>query len=232
MFEAWGRIIQRRRSIVLTLGRGAVQPRPRRPPGRAAGNDWTGAALGPQNRRMTIARADPPLEAGEREMLNSWLEFHRATLAWKCDGLTDGQLRQRSAPPSSLSLLGLVRHMAEVERGWFRRTLAGEEVPPIYYSPGGNPDGDFDDIGDADVAGDFATWRAECEAARKAEAAAASLDVTATEQRWAWRRPAAGPAEGRRVSLRWILVHLIEEYARHNGHADLLRERIDGVTGD
>src|SRR6266581_8803178 len=174
---------------------------------------------------MTLERVDPPLQAGEREMLNSWLEAHRATLAWKCDGLTGEQLRQRSVPPSTLSLLGLVRHMAEVERGWFRRTLAGEDTPPIYFSQDDNPDGDFDDVDDADVAGDFATWRAECEAARKAEAAASSLDVTAAEQPWAWRRSSDIP--GRRVSLRWILVHMVEEYARHNGHADLLRERID-----
>ncbi len=182
---------------------------------------------------MTVERVEPPLEAGEREMLNSWLDFHRATLAWKCDGLTDEQLRQRSAPPSALSLLGLVRHMADVERGWFRRTLAGEDAPPIYFTPDENPGGDVDDVDDADVAADFATWRAECEAARKAEAAATSLDVTGTEQPWAWRRPSAYAAvQPRRVSLRWILVHMVEEYARHNGHADLLRERIDGVTGD
>ncbi len=179
---------------------------------------------------MTLERVEPPLEAGEREMLNSWLDFHRATLAWKCDGLTGEQLRQRAVPPSSLSLLGLVRHMAEVERGWLRRTLAGEHAPPIYFSPNDNPDGDFDDVDDADVAADFATWRTECEAARKAEAAATSLDVTAVEQSWAWRR--SSTETPRRVSLRWILVHMVEEYARHNGHADLLRERIDGATGD
>jgi len=179
---------------------------------------------------MTLERVEPPPEAGEREMLNSWLDFHRATLAWKCDGLTGEQLRQRAVPPSSLSLLGLVRHMAEVERGWFRRTLAGEHAPPIYFSPSDNPDGDFDDVDDADVAADFATWRTECEAARKAEAAATSLDVTAVEQSRAWRR--SSTETPRRVSLRWILAHMVEEYARHNGHADLLRERIDGATGD
>jgi uncharacterized damage-inducible protein DinB len=183
---------------------------------------------------MTLERVDPPLQAGEREMLNGWLDAHRATLAWKCDGLTDEQLRRRAVPPSSLSLLGLVRHMAEVERGWFRRTLAGQDAPPIYFTPDENPEADFDDIDDADVAADFATWRAECEAARKAEAAAASLDVIATEQPSAWRRPSGPDAAipARSMSLRWILVHMVEEYARHNGHADLLRERIDGATGD
>ena len=153
-------------------------------------------------------------------MLNAWLDYQRATLAWKCDGLDD-QLRDRSVPPSRLSLLGLVRHMAEVERGWFRRTLSGEDVPPRIYSETGDRDAAFEAVETADVAEAFAIWRAECELARKAEAAAPSLEVIGVEQ-----------SSGRRVSLRWILVHMIEEYARHNGHADLLRERIDGVTGD
>jgi hypothetical protein len=172
---------------------------------------------------MTVERTDAPFIAGEREMLNAWLDWHRATLAWKCDGLTDSQLRERSVPPSSMSLLGLVRHMAEVERGWFRRALAGgtlESAPLIYCSVDDNPDGDFDDVDTADVAEAFATWRTECEFARTAEAAAPSLDVVCVHR------------TGRRYSLRWIMVHMVEEYARHNGHADLIRERIDGQTGD
>jgi uncharacterized damage-inducible protein DinB len=168
---------------------------------------------------MTVERIDPPLEAGEREMLNAWLDWQRATLAWKCEGLDDDQLRERSAPPSTLSLLGLVRHMAEVERGWFRRTLSGEDVPYIYRTTR-DRDAAFN-VETSDVAEAFATWRAECELARKAEAAAPSLEVTGRQLDF-----------GRRLSLRWILVHMIEEYARHNGHADLLRERIDGSTGD
>lgn len=168
---------------------------------------------------MTIERIDPPIVAAEREMLDSWLEFHRATLAWKCEGLTDDQLRKQSVPPSAISLLGLVRHMAEVERGWFRQVLAGEGVPDLYVTPQ-DRDADFNDAATADVAASFADWRAECELARKAAAAAPSLDVLAAE-----------PASSGRVSLRWIMVHMIEEYARHNGHADLLRERIDGSTG-
>lgn len=168
---------------------------------------------------MAVNRIDTPREAGERETLRAWLEWHRATLALKCEGLSDDQLRERSVPPSTLSLLGLVRHMAEVERGWFRRTLACEDAPLIYCSQDDNPDGDFDDVADADVAADFGTWRAECGAARSAEAAAPSLDMAGTQR------------TGTRVSLRWIMVHMIEEYARHNGHADLLRERIDGATG-
>ncbi len=164
-------------------------------------------------------RIDPPLVAGEREMLDSWLDYQRATLALKCAGLSDEQLRERSVPPSSLSLLGLVRHMTEVERGWFRRTLEGEDAPAVYYSEE-NPDGDFDDLDSPEPAEVFATWRGECDLAREAAARADSLDVT------------AGERDGSPFSLRWILVHMIEEYARHNGHADLIRERIDGATGD
>ena len=165
-------------------------------------------------------RAEPPVVAGERETLTSWLDFHRATLAMKCDGLDAARLRRREVPPSSLSLLGLVRHMAEVERAWFRRRLAGEDVP-FLYSSDRNPDGEFDDVDTADAAEAFRTWDAECEAARKLTAAG-SLDDLA-------KRP---DRRGTIVSLRWILVHMIEEYARHNGHADLIRERIDGATGD
>jgi len=168
---------------------------------------------------MTVERIDPPLVAQEREMLDAWLDYHRATLAVKCEGLTDDQLRAQAVPPSSLSLLGLVRHMGEVERSWFRRVLSGEQAPPRYYSDE-NPDGDFDDVADAGVAEAFGYWRDECAHARERVAAAPSLDVTGTGR------------QGEGYSLRWIMVHMIEEYARHNGHADLLRERIDGTVGD
>ena len=168
---------------------------------------------------MTVERIDPPLVAQEREMLDAWLDYHRATLAVKCEGLTDDQLRARAVPPSSLSLLGLVRHMGEVERSWFRRVLGGEQAPPRYYSDE-NPDGDFDDVAGAGVAEAFGYWRDECAHARERVAAAPSLDETGTGRR------------GEAYSLRWIMVHMIEEYARHNGHADLLRERIDGTVGD
>ena len=161
-------------------------------------------------------RAMPPLAAQEREMLEAWLEFHRDTLAAKCEGLSEGQLRERAVPPSSLSLLGLVRHMAEGERQWFAMVLGGEQVPYHYYTDD-NPEAEFD-VDDADVAEAFATWRAECAAARARAAAAPSLDATGTQ-------------DGKDFSLRWIMVHMIEEYARHNGHADLLRERIDGTVG-
>jgi hypothetical protein len=168
---------------------------------------------------MTVERAIPPFEAAERQMLAAWLDLQRTTLAMKCDGLSDEQLREMAVPPSSLSLLGLVRHMAEVERNWFRPLLAGEDMGGIWASgPELDPDVAFDEVGTADVAAAFAAWRAECDHARELADAAESLDVT-------------GLRGGLRFSLRWVMVHLIEEYARHNGHADLLRERIDGTTG-
>ncbi|MCT9933820.1 DinB family protein [Planotetraspora sp. A-T 1434] len=169
---------------------------------------------------MTDTRIDPPPVADEREMLTSWLDWHRETLAVKCAGLTEEQLRLRSAPPSTISLLGLVRHMADVERSWFRRRLNGEDLSGIYFSDD-DPDGEFDNVDTASAEEAFATWRAEVALAREAAAAAPGLDTLAKRER-----------EGVRHSLRWILVHMIEEYARHNGHADILRERIDGVTGE
>ena len=120
-----------------------------------------------------------------------------------------------------MSLLGLVRHMAEVERNWFRRVLAGEDAPPRTYDDD-NVDGDFDDVDDADVADAFAFWRSECENSRDHRAVV----------RIPRRRAGSHKRSDQDVSLRWVLVHMIEEYARHNGHADLLRERIDGATGD
>ncbi len=169
---------------------------------------------------MTIERAEPPLTADERHMLDGWLEYHRATLAWKCEGLSADQLRERAVPPSSLSLLGLVRHMAEVERAWFRRRAGREDVPMLYCTDS-SPDADFDEVADADAAEALETWRRECDRARAIVAAVPSLDDTFENDR-----------DGQTYSLRWIVSHMVEEYARHNGHADLLRERIDGATGD
>ncbi|MHC3468471.1 DinB family protein [Streptomyces sp. 7R007] len=159
-----------------------------------------------------------PLVAGqERAMLESWLDFHRATLALKCAGLDDGQVRLASAEPSRLTLLGLVQHLAEVERNWFQRVMGGLAVPPVY----GEGDGyALDPARGLDEALDV--WRREIARGREA-VAGRSLDDTG--------RIAEGFMAGVAVSLRWVLIHLIEEYARHNGHADILRERIDGVTG-
>ncbi|MFF2040489.1 DinB family protein [Kitasatospora sp. NPDC058170] len=167
---------------------------------------------------MTTERIAPPLTGGEREMLRAFLDFHRATLAMKCDGLTDEQLRLKSSPPSTLSLLGLVRHMAEVERAWFRRVIDKEDVPWVW-----SPEGDFQVAYDAtgsSRAEAFEAWQAEVEHSRRIEREAESLDVTSYCARW-----------GEDVSLRLVMLHLIHEYARHNGHADFLRESIDGVVG-
>jgi uncharacterized damage-inducible protein DinB len=151
-------------------------------------------------------------------MLEAWLEWHRGTLITKCEGLTADQLRARSVEPSTLSLLGLVRHMAEVEQSWFGRCLAGGDLAPIYYTEA-DPDGDFNGVDEADSDADMATWREQCAKSRSVLANIKSLDET-------------GMRRGEETSARWVLVHMIEEYARHNGHADFLRERIDGVTGD
>jgi uncharacterized damage-inducible protein DinB len=167
--------------------------------------------------QASIEYKDLPRNTDERTTLLSFLEWQRATLARKCEGLTAEQLRERSAPPSTLSLLGLVRHMADVERGWFRRTLAQEDVPVIYSSDA-DPDGEFDNVDSADADEAFATWRAECAKAREL-VAARGLDDTGRQR------------QGNVVSMRWILVHMVEEYSRHNGHADLLRQRIDGAVG-
>ena len=158
----------------------------------------------------------------ERASLLAWLEYHRETLAMKCDGLTAEQLCLRSVPPSGMSLIGLVRHMAEVERHWFQRVLAGlgdDVAGPIYYVRETNPDGDFDDVEPATVAADLATWRGEVAAA---DVVIAGLDLDT-------RRSAGDRGD---VDVRWVLTHMIEEYARHNGHADFLREAIDGATGE
>jgi uncharacterized damage-inducible protein DinB len=164
-------------------------------------------------------RTYPPGLDGDRTALEAWLEFHRATLLMKCAGLDVEQLRRRSTPPSTLSLLGLVRHMTDVERGWFLRTLWDEDAPRLYYGPG-NDDGDFDDVDTADAAADLARYEENLIRVREAARRWDDLDTPVRRRR-----------HGRGLNLRWIYLHMIEEYARHNGHADLLRERIDGSTG-
>ena len=167
---------------------------------------------------MTTERIGPPLTGGEREMLRAFLDFHRATLAMKCDGLSDEDLRRRSMPPSTLTLLGLVRHMAEVERTWFRRVINAEDVPFVW-----SDEQDYQAAYDASSSTRseaFAVWQAEVEHSRRIEQAAESLDVTGHQARW-----------GEDVSLRLVMLHLIHDYARHNGHADFLREGIDGTVG-
>lgn len=163
-------------------------------------------------------RIGPPSFGTEREMLRAFLDYHRATLTMKCDGLTDEELRQQSMPPSTLSLLGLVRHMAEVERAWFRRVFEDNDAPMVW-----SDEIDFQAAYDATGstrAEAFAAWEAEVENSRRIELAAESLDLAGYQPRW-----------GEQVSLRMVLVHVLLEYGRHNGHADLLREGIDGTVG-
>ncbi|GHH28578.1 DinB family protein [Streptomyces lanatus] len=170
---------------------------------------------------MTTEREEPATTADERTMLEGWLDYHRRTLAWKCEGLTDAQLRTASVEPSELSLMGLVRHMAEVERSWFRRVLAAEDARPMYYTEE-DRDGEFH-LSEADTWKEaYATWQAEIDSARRNAERFALDDISeGTHAR-----------TGERFNLRWIYTHMIEEYARHNGHADLIRERLDGATGD
>jgi hypothetical protein len=165
-----------------------------------------------------IERGPAEYVGDERRMYQSMLDYHRQTLLMKCTGLTAEQLKLRSAKPSELTLLGLVRHMTEVERGWFRIRCAGLPLEWVYCTEK-SPDGDFDDVADADPEADFDAYIAETKRADEA-VAALGLDHTIPH-----------PSRGA-VSLRWVYLHMLEEYARHNGHADLLRERIDGVTGE
>ena len=161
-------------------------------------------------------RLRPTYERDERRMLEGWLEFHRATLMVKCDGLRDDQRKARPIASSLLSLHGLVRHLSDAERNWFCRILLRRELPPLrtYRSVGGSPMPPPDD---ADWDRDVAIWREQCAASRDA-AAGLTLD-------------SAGRWRDKDVTLRSIYCHMIQEYARHNGHADLIRELLDGVTG-
>ena len=163
-------------------------------------------------------RESEPFTGDERAMLQGWLDWHRNTLLGICAGLTADQLRTAAVEPSPLTLLGLVRHMAYVERWWFRKNACGEELPELYVTEE-NPDGEFD-VTHADAEADFATFADEV---AKADAAVAGMPLEATFRARSGKRG--------EMSLRWVYLHMIEEYARHNGHADLIRERIDGATG-
>jgi uncharacterized damage-inducible protein DinB len=166
----------------------------------------------------TDNRVGPPSFGSERDMLLAFLDYHRATLAMKCEGLTDEELRRRSVPPSTLSLLGLVRHMAEVERAWFRRVFEDSDAPMVWSDKI-----DFQAAYDASASTReeaFSAWQAEVENSRRIEQEAESLDLAGYQPRW-----------DEEVSLRMVMVHVLLEYGRHNGHADLLRESIDGTVG-
>ncbi|MFD4632951.1 DinB family protein [Streptomyces sp. NPDC058284] len=168
-------------------------------------------------------RRIPPLTADEPALLASWLDMHRATLALKCAGLDDEQTLRTAVEPSALSLFGLVQHLAEVERNWIQRIFARRDVPPLY---GEDQSCAFTPDRSRTFAEVLAVWEREVEVNR---GICAGRPLDDTGRLGAEEAAVVGGEET--VSLRWILVHLIEEYARHNGHADLLRERIDGVTG-
>ena len=160
-------------------------------------------------------RPEPPYLGDEDQTLVGFLDFHRATLLWKLEGLDDEQLR-RPMVPSGTSLLGMVKHLAYVERWWFQQVWAGREA--TYPFTDEDPDADWRVEPSETTADILALYRGECDASREI-VAAASLDEVAHHPR-------------RKLSRRWILVHMIEETARHNGQADILREQLDGVTGE
>jgi Protein of unknown function (DUF664) len=163
-------------------------------------------------------RPEPPITGDERPMLAVWLEYHRSTLLWKCDSLQGDELVRRAIPPSSLTLLGLVRHMTYVEWNWFTHVFAGSPTPaPISLER--DPDADFNDLHPSASSADIDGFLRQCDRSRAIVESAEDLDCLA-----AW--------PDRPVSLRWIMIHMIEEYARHNGHADLLRELVDGSVGE
>ena len=163
-----------------------------------------------------MIRVDEPFRADERTTLDGWLAWQRATLLHKCAGLSAEQLAQRSVPPSELSLLGLIRHHVDVERTWVRRRLGREDIAPAYHDGVGTTawSGADPQTAEADYRALLAEWEA-CDRVL----AEHSLEDTLVSERHG------------EMSCRWMILHLIEEYARHNGHADLLRERIDGRTG-
>jgi hypothetical protein len=171
---------------------------------------------------MEDTRIEPPFaETDERALLTGFLDFHRGTLEWKCAGLTDEQLRTKSVPTADITLLGMLRHLAEVERYWFREVWAAERFETELFSNTDDPDEDWNDLEGDTGAAALDRLHQEIEAGRKIVEAATDFDAIFTR-----------PNRVERVSARWILIHMVEEYARHNGHADLLREAIDGEVGE
>jgi hypothetical protein len=160
---------------------------------------------------------DEPFVGDERVMLDGFLELRRMTFLRVCRNLTGAQLALQAAPPSALSLMGLARHLTDVERTWLRRRFGAQDIPPLYARPE-QPDAAFIELDPAQAEAAFAALAEEWQQCRAAVAGAA-LDATFTHARWG------------AMSLRWIYLHLLSEYATHTGHAQLLRERIDGVTG-
>lgn len=169
-----------------------------------------------------VDRRDPQWAPDERTVLEEFLRYSRDTIELKTQGLSDAQAAAAVCPPSMLTLTGLVRHLAEVERNWFQRRFRGDAATPIYYTDE-RPDGDLEVEPTTSLAESVRVWRREVAVSDDVLAACSDLDeIAATDSK----------RHGERPNMRWILVHMIEEYQRHCGHADLLRERIDGVVGD
>jgi len=165
-----------------------------------------------------VVRVDEPTTGDEEATLRGLLEWERTTLLWKCRGLTADELILRPAPPSTLSLLGLIRHLADAERAWFRRYFRGEQIPEVYARPDA-PDAAFNETDAGEAEADVGRLLDEWDAARSA-VAGASLDDQFEHEQFG------------EMSLRWVYNHMIAEYARHIGHADLLRQLIDGGIGE
>ena len=166
-----------------------------------------------------MTRPEPPQTGPEWPMLGTWLDHQRSTLLWKCEGLDGPDLARRGIPPSGLSLLGLVRHMALVEWWWFDHIFRGSPSPEP-FSTVDDRDADFNDLDPEKAEADVELFHRQCELSRSIVEEAASLDDPSVS------------TDKSTFSLRWIMIHMIEEYARHNGHADLLREQIDGAVGE
>ena len=161
-------------------------------------------------------RAPEPGNAGERDLLLGWLAFHRDALATKCEGLTAEQLVESSAPPSDLSLLGLVRHMTEMEHAYLVYAMTGGSFRGVYFTDEA-PDADIVGLSPGMAAGSMARWHDERARADQLLSSTGALESI---------------SPGNRLPVRWNLIKVIQEYARHNGHADLIRESIDGATGE
>jgi uncharacterized damage-inducible protein DinB len=190
--------------------------------GEAVPERWTASTVYTD---VWMDPADDPRETGtelddERSVLVEYVRVYRTTMELKCADLDPEQLARRSVPPSTMSLLGLIRHMADVERNWFRRVMAGEDAPPLYWTEGERDVEWTGAVADPEVvARAWADWRDEVGYAERYVNGSGDLGTRGTMR------------DGTTVSLREVLVHMIDEYARHCGHADLLRERIDGRVG-
>jgi hypothetical protein len=180
--------------------------------GQREGRSVVTSAEWPVPRRVTI-----PRDGDELSMLKAYLEHHRESVELKCSGVPPPRMSERGAPPSTMSLHGVLRHLAGVERWWFAINFAGMDLPMLYYSDA-DPDQDFESL-DGDPLEAMRVWRAECQRSREIVDAAGSVDEVGVVSR-----------DGD-YTLRWLMLRMIGEYAQHAGHADLLREGIDGAVG-